>query len=95
MDIKALAKLAKLNLDKREEGYFEKQFDETFKIIDQFENLDTSKISETYSVIKTKNIMRDDEIDISRILSQDEALRNAKSSHNGFFVVDAILDNDE
>ena len=51
MDIKALAKLAKLNLDKREEGYFEKQFDETFKIIDQFENLDTSKISETYSVI--------------------------------------------
>ena len=91
MDIANLAKLAKLKVDKKEESYFEKQFDETFKIIDQFKDLDTSKADPTYIVTGTKNVMRDDEIDSSRVLSQEEALQNAKKTHNGYFVVDAIL----
>ena len=63
----------------------------TFKIIDQFKDLDTSKVASTYIVTGTKNVMRKDEIDSSRVLSQEEALCNAKKQHNGYFVVDAIL----
>lgn len=91
MDIGKLASLTKLSIDKREEGYFKKQFDETLKIVDEFKNLDTSKVSPTYSVTGTKNVMRNDEIDATRVLTQEEALANGKKTHNGYFIVDAIL----
>lgn len=91
MDIGKLASLAKLSVDKKEEDYFKKQFDETLKIIDEFKDLDTSKIVPTYAVTGTKNVMREDEIDSTRVLTQEEALRGAKKTHNGYFVVDAIL----
>ena len=91
MDIRKLADLSQLKIDKKEEGYFKKQFEETLKIINEFDELDTSKTRQTYIVTGTQNVMRDDEIDTTKILSQEEALSNAKRTLNGFFVVDAIL----
>ena len=92
MDVKKLATLSKLKIDKKEEEYFKKQFEKTLKIVEEFDRLDTSKTAPTYIVTGTQNVMREDEIDTTKILSQEEALSNAKSTHNGFFVVDAILD---
>lgn len=92
--IKKLAKLSKLKVSKSEEKYFKKQFIETLKIIDQLDKLDTSKVGITYSVTGTKNVTREDKINPLNILSQDEALSNAKKTHNGYFVVDGILQND-
>lgn len=92
MNIKKLASLAKLKIDKKQENYFARQFEETLKIVNQFKDLDTSKISEVHPVTENKNILREDKVDPSRILTQDEALSNTKVKHNGFFVVDAILD---
>jgi len=92
MDVKKLATLSKLKIDKKEEEYFKKQFEKTLKIVEEFDRLDTSKTVPTYIVTGTENVMREDEIDTTKMLSQEEALSNAKSTHNGFFVVDAILD---
>jgi aspartyl/glutamyl-tRNA(Asn/Gln) amidotransferase C subunit len=91
MDVKKLATLSKLKIDKKEEGYFKKQFEETIKIIEEFNKLDTSKTSPTYIVTGTQNVLREDKIDSSKIFSQEDTLSNAKRTHNGFFVVDAIL----
>jgi aspartyl-tRNA(Asn)/glutamyl-tRNA(Gln) amidotransferase subunit C len=91
INIKKLADLSKLKVDKKEESYFEKQFDETLKIVSEFEKVGTSNTPPTYIVTGTKNVMREDMIDSTRILSQEEALSNAKKTHNGYFVVDAIL----
>lgn len=92
--IAKLAKLSNLKVSKEEEDYFKKQFDETLKIIDEFEELDTKDVKETYTVTGTKNVFREDKIDPQNILSQEEALSNSKSTHNGYFVVDAVLQND-
>ncbi|HLD92201.1 MAG TPA: Asp-tRNA(Asn)/Glu-tRNA(Gln) amidotransferase subunit GatC [Patescibacteria group bacterium] len=89
--ISKLADLSKLIVSKKEEGYFKKQFDETFKIINEFNKLDTSKVNETYIVTSTKNVLREDVIDSTRMLSQEEALSCSKRNHNGYFVVDGIL----
>ena len=91
LDIKHLAKLSSLTLDQKEEGFFKKQFEETLKIIEKFDKLDTSQNEETYQVTGLTNILREDKVDPSRMLSQDEALSNAKNIHNGYFVVDAVL----
>lgn len=90
-DIKKVAKLAKLKISLKEEQYFKKQFEETFRIIDEFNELDTTKTLPTYIVTGTKNVLRDDIIEPIRILTQEEALSNAKNTYNGYFVVDAIL----
>ena len=89
--ISKLAGLSRLTVSKKEEGYFKKQFDETLKIIDEFNKLDTSKVKETYIVTDTKNVLRDDVIDSTRMLSQEEALSGSKRNYNGYFVVDGIL----
>lgn len=92
MDVVKLAKLAKLKVDKKEGAYFQKQFDETLKIIEEFNKIDTSKTPQTYIVTGTQNVLREDKIDSTKVLTQEEALSNAKRTHNGFFMVDAILD---
>lgn len=91
VDIAKLAKLSNLKVSKKEEKYFEDQFEETLKIIEKFEKLDTSKVEETYIVTGTKNVVREDKINPLNILTQQQALSNAKKTHNGYFVVGSVL----
>lgn len=91
MDIGRLARLANLKVDQKEEDFFKVQFAETLKIVEEFDSLDTSKVQETHSISGSENVTREDEIDALRILSQEAALTNAKKTHNGFFVVPAVL----
>lgn len=86
-----LAKITNLKIDEKKIKYFEKQFEETLKIIDQFDELDTSKIEETYQVTGEKNVLREDVITAEKVLTQDEALSGSKRTYNGYFVVDAIF----
>lgn len=89
--IKKLAKLANLKISKNEEKYFKKQFEETLNLIEKFEKLDTSKVNETYIVTGTKNVFREDKINSLNVLTQEQALSNAKNTHNGYFVVSGVL----
>ena len=49
-------------------------------------------VEPTTQVAGLLNVYRDDTIDESRILSQEDALKNTPASHNGYFKVPAILD---
>jgi Asp-tRNA(Asn)/Glu-tRNA(Gln) amidotransferase C subunit len=35
--------------------------------------------------------MREDEIDVTRVLTQEQALSGTEETHNGYFVVDNVL----
>jgi Glu-tRNAGln amidotransferase C subunit. len=45
-------------------------------------------------VTDLENVFREDEVDENQMLSQDKALQQAKNKHNGYFVVDQILEDD-
>ncbi len=92
--IKKLASLANLKVKKKEEEDEEKQFEETLKIVEKFDSRDTSGADETYIVTGTKNVLREDKIDPLNMLTQDQALSGSKNTHNGYFVVDGVLNND-
>ncbi len=89
IDIKKLAKLANIPLKKDEEEKLEKQLEETLKYIESLNKIDTSKTSETNEVTDLKNVFREDIVE--RSFTQEEALKNAKHTYNGFFVVKAVL----
>lgn len=95
MNIKKLAELSKLTLSEKEEPYFENQFEKTIDIISKFNEVDTDNLEMTYIVTKTKNVVREDKITPERILAQDEALSGSKETHNGYFVVEKIIDKND
>lgn len=89
IDITHVAKLANLPLTKEEKQKFEKQLEETLSYVEKLNQIDTKNISPTDQVTGLENITAQDVPSAS--LSQEEALKNAKQTHNGLFRVKAIL----
>lgn len=82
-EIKHIAKLANLPLTDEEIKKYDAQLSETLNYVDDLNELDTKNIVPTPQVTGKENEFREDEI--KPCLTQQEALKNAKS-HNGFFV---------
>jgi aspartyl-tRNA(Asn)/glutamyl-tRNA(Gln) amidotransferase subunit C len=101
-DVKHTAKLANLTLSEEEKKKFEKQLEETVIHIESLNKVSTNGIEPTSQVTGLENVLREDEVRPS--LTQEEALSNAKpaspngdqgeSTHNGFFKVKGILNNE-
>jgi aspartyl-tRNA(Asn)/glutamyl-tRNA(Gln) amidotransferase subunit C len=92
LDIKHIAKLANLPLSDSEKEKMEGQLTETLKYIEMLKEVDTNEIQPTAHVTGLENIKREDIPQPS--LTQKQALSNTKKQYNGFFIVDAILDNE-
>ncbi len=93
-EVKKIAKLANLKLQNDEVNLFADQFTQTVDVINELNEIDTTQIVGTYQVNGLSNVTREDEVDLSRVLPQEIALREAKKTHNGFFVVDRLIDSD-
>jgi len=92
LDIPHIAKLASLPINKQEEKKLEEQLIETLTYVEMLQEIDTKKVQPTSHVTGLENVTREDATRSS--LSQAQALANAKKTHEGFFVVDAILANE-
>jgi aspartyl-tRNA(Asn)/glutamyl-tRNA(Gln) amidotransferase subunit C len=91
LNVPHIAKLASLPISQAEEKKLEKQLTETLTYIDMLKEIDTTKVQPTSHVTGLENVTRED---ISKpSLTQTQALSNTKNQHEGFFEVDAILDN--
>lgn len=88
-DVTHVARLANLPLTQEEKDKFSKQLEETVTYVEGLDEVDTTGVEPTSQVTGLENIAREDEIMPS--LSQEDALKNAKSTHNGFFKVKGIL----
>jgi aspartyl-tRNA(Asn)/glutamyl-tRNA(Gln) amidotransferase subunit C len=92
INVKHVAKLANLNLSVKETEKFEKQLEETATYVEELNQIDVSGIEPTSQVTGLENVSREDKVLSS--LSQEDALKNAKSTYNGFFRVKGILQNE-
>jgi aspartyl-tRNA(Asn)/glutamyl-tRNA(Gln) amidotransferase subunit C len=90
IDVKHVAELANLSLTDEETQKFETQLSEVLDYIKKLDEVDVSGVEPTSQVTGLENISREDE---SRpLLTQEEALSNAKATYNGLFVVKGIFD---
>ena len=83
-----IAKLANLNLPENLVSKFGQQLESILNLVSQLKETNTDNVLPTSQVTGLKNIWREDVIDTSRMLTQDEALANAKLKKGGFFCVD-------
>ncbi len=90
INVSHIAKLANLPLKPEEKEKFEKQLEQTLQYIDNLKEIDTAGKQPTNQVTGLENVFKDDEVTTS--LSQEDVLKNAKSTHNGLFKVKAILE---
>lgn len=90
-DIEKIARLANLKVSDKEKKLFSEQLTHSLDVIDQLQEIDTKGIHTTHQVTGLKNITREDKIDQTRMLSQKEALSQAKKTHKGYFIVPAVI----
>lgn len=90
IDVSHVARLANLPLKPEEKDKFEKQLSGILSYMEKLREVDTKNVEITSQVTGLENVTREDETSPS--LTQEEALSNTKSQHNGLFKVKAILE---
>ncbi len=91
-DVKQIAELAQIPVNDTEITTLAFEFTKTLDAVNKLSELSTIDVEPTHQVTGLYNIFREDSIDKSRMFVQEEALLNAKNTHNGYFVVNQILD---
>lgn len=92
IDITHIAKLANLPLTTKELTKFGNQMKETIEYVDKLAEIDTNNVLPTAHVTGLENITREDVAQDS--LTQQQALANTHSTHEGYISVAKILDTD-
>ena len=89
-DVRAIADLARLELDEADLARYQKQLSAVLDYFQKLEELDTSHIDPSSSVLPLTNVMRQD--CAAAPLSVDEVVANAPDSDGEQFRVRAVLD---
>jgi len=89
-DVRAIADLARLELRDEDVARYQRQLSAILDYFQKLEELDTSHIDPTSTVLPLTNVMRSDRA--GPALSVDEAIANAPDSDGAQFRVRAVLD---
>lgn len=92
--VEKISRLAQIPVDDKEKEELAEGFNKTLAVIDGLFKVDVSGIEPVHQTTDLVNIFREDKVDEEKMLTQDQALANAKNKHNGYFVVDQILEED-
>ena len=92
-DVRAIADLARLELSDAEVAVYQRQLSDILDYFQKLQELDTSHIDPTSSVLPLSNVMRADEA--GPALPLDEVVANAPDSDGEQFRVRAVLDGGE
>ena len=90
--VKHIAQLAQIPISSQEEEELANDFSATLAVVDQLQQIDTDGVELTHQVTGLKNITREDSINEKNMFTQKEALANASRTHDGFFVVERVID---
>lgn len=88
-EVEHVADLARLSLTEEEKALFREQLSAILDYAAVIQQVDTSAIPPTATVLPLRNVMREDVARPS--IPQDDALANAPDARNGFFAVRQIL----
>lgn len=92
VDVKHIAKLAKLKLSREEISKYKNQLSEVLSHFEQLNEVDTADIEATHQTTNLENITRKDVVKDEDIFSQEEALSGTDKVKNGYFVVPGLLE---
>jgi len=89
IDVRHVAKLARLALSDAEVIQYGSQLAGLLTFVDELRELDTEHVGATAQVVESRNVVRPDAL--APCLSRDEVLGAAPQAQNGFFRVPMII----
>lgn len=89
-----LAKLANLTLTEKEVQTLRAQLSEVLSYFDELKSIRTDSVEPTSQTTGLEDVLREDEIEPTRILSDYQVLSGTKNTHKGAFVVPQVIDKD-
>lgn len=91
--VKKVAKLADLPISEEELPVYSEQLSAILDYIDKLNEVDTKDVEPTFNVSLNKTSLEESsEVEPQKSLSQEEALSNAPSSKNGYFVTKGVFE---
>ena len=90
--VRHVAGLARLNVSDDEVALFARQLAAVLDYVDQINELNTDDVPPMAHALPLVNVFREDSVDPS--YKPADALSNAPDSHDGFFKVPKVLDQD-
>lgn len=87
-----IAHLATIPTSAKERERLAHEFSDTLSVVAQLKSVDVSDVEPTHQVTGLENVLRNDEVRQDLCFSQAEALVNARRTHQGYFVVERILE---
>ena len=90
--VEHVARLAQLTLSDQEKELFREQLSSILEYAERLQQLDTSAIPPTATVLPLENMMRDDQMRPSLPLA--DVLANAPNTEDGYFRVPVVLEGD-
>ena len=89
-ELKYVADLARVSLSEEEAVLFSEQLNSILEYMEKLNELDTKNVEPMSHILDMANIFREDRYKES--LAGDNALKNAPSSKDGFFVVPKVIE---
>ncbi len=89
-----IAKLAKLPLTSEEVDHYAEQLSPIVDYFNELSEVDVDGVEGTSQTTGLIDVLRPDEVDDTRYIPNEEALGQAKITHNGYFSVPPILSKD-
>lgn len=93
-DVQTIAGLAQIPVTDEEKKKLAEGFTTTIAVVEELNKVDVSQVTPTHQVTNLENVYREDVVDESRMFTQEQALANAPRKHDGFFVVNQVIDQD-
>jgi aspartyl-tRNA(Asn)/glutamyl-tRNA(Gln) amidotransferase subunit C len=90
--VKKVAQLSSIPVNNNQAQDLAEKFEQTLETINNLQTVDTKNVEPTHQVTGLENVWREDEVKPEQSFTQQEALANAKKTHDGYFVVSRILD---
>ncbi|MFH1856413.1 MAG: Asp-tRNA(Asn)/Glu-tRNA(Gln) amidotransferase subunit GatC [Candidatus Omnitrophota bacterium] len=89
IDVKYVAKLAKIELTEEQTGKFQKQFENILSYVDKLKEIDTGNVPPLSHAVSLKNVFREDKAKAS--LEIEETFSNAPQRKGNFFKVPKVI----
>jgi aspartyl-tRNA(Asn)/glutamyl-tRNA(Gln) amidotransferase subunit C len=90
LDVRYIARLARINLTEDEAKAFQKQLGDVLKYVDELRQLDVTGVDAATLALPVLNVFRDDAP--RDWFTAEQALSNAPRQANGLFVVPKVME---
>lgn len=94
-DISRLSILSNLDITKKESESLKQELSDVVSYFDSLKEISTDELTPTSQTTGLQDVLRDDEIVVTRILPESDSISGTDQVYNNLFVVPQVIDKEQ